>query len=159
MGILPWKELQDLHAAIGENDAALQRLTLDLAGRDAEAQAKAGQGEAAIAERHAVLQRLREQVDAAPAARGKRLENLHAEIHAAAAKVESMRKEIAQRQKAASAADRIAWEGAEERAAALAAECARENAAADAAEAERLKKLGELVEALARQEEAQFRSV
>lgn len=151
---LQWKEIDELQSALSENDQSLRRLSTDLAQKDAESQAIIGEGEAALAERRAALRSLREAVDAAPAKRAATLEELHRQVHAAAAAVDAARQAISRAHEGAAEDDRIAWEGAEERAAAFAAECARENASAEAAEAEGISILGTLAERLASAEVA-----
>lgn len=151
---LAWKEIGELQAALSENDESLQALSLSLASRDAESQDIVEKGEAALGERREKLRALRDKLDAAPAARAARLEELHAQVHAAAAAVDAARKAVTHGHEAAAEEDRIAWEGAEERAAEFAAECAREEAAAEAAEANGIAILGTLAERLARAEAA-----
>lgn len=146
---LAWKEIGELNSALTENDQALRRLSTDLASRDAETQARMGQREAALAERRATLRALRERVDAAPARRAAKLEELHKQVHATAAAVDAARQAVSRGHEQAAAEDRIAWEDAEERAAAFAAECARETTSADATEDEGIAALGKLAERLA----------
>ena len=151
---LEWKEIGELRAALSENDESLRRLSIDLAQKDADAQAAMGQGEAVLAERRATLRALRDAVDAAPGKRAATLEELHKQVHAAAAAVDAARTAISRAHEGAAQEDRVAWEGAEERAAAFAAECARESASADAAEAEGIAVLGTLAKRLASAEVA-----
>jgi hypothetical protein len=146
---IEWKEIGELHSALSENDQALRRLSTDLASRDADAQALMGQREAALAERRATLRALRERVDAAPGRRAAKLEALHKQVHAAAAAVDAARQAVSRGHEQAADEDRVAWEDAEERAAAFAAECARETASAEATEAEGIALLGKLAERLA----------
>jgi hypothetical protein len=156
---LEWKELNELRLALGENQQSVKRLSLDLASRSVEAQTIVERNEVALADRRTAYRLLRERVDAAPAARAQRLEELHAQAHAAGAALDEARAAVALSREAARADEQLAWQGAEERAAAFAADCARETAHAEAAERESLASLRRLAERLVRAEDELASSV
>lgn len=151
---LRWKELGELRAALSENESSLQRMSFELASRDVQAQSLVERAQEALLDRQAQLRQLREIVDSAPEARAARLSSLHARVHAAHAALEAAKAEVMVGRETAAERERVAWEGEEERAAALAAECAREAAEAEALEAETLRTIGRFAERIARAEEA-----
>ena len=151
--LMAWKEIDDLRGALADNRNALHRLSLDHASRDAEEKVMAKTGEQAVTTRQKTLRKLREKMDAAPAARAARLAELHAQVRAASAALEELRAAESLGREAAEQEERVAWEGAEERAASYAADAAREQAAAEAAEEEEASAIYRLRERLAHLED------
>ena len=139
--------------AAAHADPHPQVLSIELASKDVESQAVAQQGEVDLRRKQAELRELRARVDAAPAERASRLSELHARVHGAQASLEEARRRLSSAHASLAAEDRAAWDGAEERVAALAAQAAAETAAAQAAEEAALTALSRLVERIARLEE------
>ena len=111
---LEWKEIDELRLALGENETAVQRLSLDLASRAVEEQAIVEQGEELVAHRQSALRALRERVDAMPQERAARLAELHAAVHAASAALEEAKAAEVMGREAKAEEERILWEGSEQ---------------------------------------------
>ena len=153
---LDWRELGELRAALSENvESQGQGLrTPPMSGTDVDAQAQAEKGEASLREKQALLRRLRDQIDAAPAAREERLRDLRGMVSQRADELEAAQRELAGLRAASTEAEKREWDEAEAAAASLAAEAAKEQEAADAADAGVLESHARLVERIARLEEA-----